>query len=111
MDDLDVRVEFVWAAESAAADGAAVRLLLVGRVDGGDVVVEPRLAGEGLAAVVAGEPDLVHVDLQCNASRVYDELMTMSMLKQASSKSWLSSKLWALEFEFVVRRKGCEKFE
>ena len=38
-------------------------------------------------------------------------MMTMSMLKQASSKSWLSSKLWLLEFEIVVRRKGCEKFE
>ena len=38
-------------------------------------------------------------------------LMTMSMLKQASSKSQLSSKLWLLEFEIVVRRKGCEKFE
>ena len=112
VNDLDVGAELVGASEAAAADGAAVRLLLVGRVDGGDVVVEPRLAGEGLAAVVAGEPDLVHVDLQCNASRgVYDELMTMSMLKQASSKSWLSSKLWALEFEFVIRRKGCEKFE
>ena len=38
-------------------------------------------------------------------------MMTMSMLKQASSKPWLSSKLWLLEFEIVVRRKGCEKFE
>ena len=38
-------------------------------------------------------------------------LMTMSMLKQASSKSWLSSKLWLLEFEIVVRRKGCENFK
>ena len=38
-------------------------------------------------------------------------MMTMSMLKQASSKSWLSSKLWLLEFEIVIRRKGCEKFD
>ena len=64
VDDLDVGVELVWAAEPSAADGASVRLLLVGRVDGGDVVVEPRLAGEGLAAVVARQADLVHVDLQ-----------------------------------------------
>ena len=36
--------------------------------------------------------------------------MTMSMLKQASSKSWLSSKLWLLDLEIVVVKKGCEKF-
>ena len=71
VNDLDVGAELVGASEAAAADGAAVRLLLVGRVDGGDVVVEPRLAGEGLAAVVAGEPDLVHVHLQCNVYMYY----------------------------------------
>ena len=37
-------------------------------------------------------------------------LMTMSMLKQASSKSWLISKLWLLDLEIVVVKKGCEKF-
>ena len=36
--------------------------------------------------------------------------MTMSMLKQASSKSWLISKLWLLDLEIVVVKKGCEKF-
>ena len=38
-------------------------------------------------------------------------MMTMSMLKQASSKSWLSLKLWLLEFDIVVRGKSCKKFE
>ena len=38
-------------------------------------------------------------------------MMTMSMLKQASSKSWLSSKLWLLEFEIVIRGEVCEKLE
>ena len=38
-------------------------------------------------------------------------LMIMSMLKQASSKAWLSSKLWLLEFEIMLGRKGCMKFE
>ena len=38
-------------------------------------------------------------------------MMTMSMLKQTSSKSWLSSKLWLLEFEIVIKGKGCEKLE
>ena len=37
-------------------------------------------------------------------------MMTMSMLKQASSKSWLSSKLWLLEFEIMVSGRGCVKF-
>ena len=37
--------------------------------------------------------------------------MTMSMLKQTSSKVWLSSKIWLLEFEIVVGKKGCEKFK
>ena len=37
-------------------------------------------------------------------------MMTMSMLKQASSKSWLISKLWLLDLEIVVVKKGCEKF-
>ena len=61
---LDVRVQLVGAAEAAAAHRAAVRFLLVGRVDGRHVVVEPRLAGEGLAAVVARQPHLVHVNLE-----------------------------------------------
>ena len=37
--------------------------------------------------------------------------MTMSMLKQTSSKLWLSSKIWLLELEILVGRKGCMKFE
>ena len=35
--------------------------------------------------------------------------MTMSMLEQASSKTWLSSKIWLLEFEILIGKKGCKK--
>ena len=37
-------------------------------------------------------------------------MMSMNMLRQASSKSRLSSKLWLLEFEIVLRGGGCVKF-
>ena len=54
--------------------------------------------------------DYVHV-FELSIRQIAGLMMTMSMLKQASSKSWLSSKLWLLELEIVVRRKGCVKFE
>ena len=62
----------------------------------------------GEAGLLKGDKTCMVVDEVVSATGL---MMTMSMLKQASSKSWLSLKLWLLEFDIVVRGKGCKKFE
>ena len=37
-------------------------------------------------------------------------LMSMSMLEQTSSKEWLSSEIWLLEFEIMLAEEICKKF-
>ena len=82
-----------WSAESAAADGAAVRLLLVGRVDGGDVVLQPRFTREGLAAVVARQAGLVHIHLQCtNVLDYRDTINSDTFLNSSLSLIFLKVK-------------------